>query len=203
MNCNFVFETKAFLQGDMIDHGTGSIPKFTDIDGDGLLDMFVANFFAYKPVLSKESRIAYYKNTGTMNNPEFTLIDSDFQNLSSLNIGLRMVPSFGDLNGDSKVDMLLGLEDGSLAYFENISTGSSPMFSAPVLNYTDNNGNLIHHGLYAAPQLYDLNNDGLLDLIRKDYAHVLDDIRTSKSLNEDNEEIIKTAIQSHSSNFKK
>lgn len=165
MNCNFVFETKAFLQGDMIDHGTGSIPKFVDIDGDGLTDMFVANFFAYKPILSKESRIAYYKNTGTVNTPEFTLIDSDFQNLSSLNIGLRMVPAFGDLNGDSKIDMLLGLEDGSLAYFENISTGSSPMFSAPVLNYTDNSGDLIHHGLYAAPQLYDLNNDGLLDLI--------------------------------------
>ncbi len=45
--------------------------------------------------------------------------------------------------------------------------------------------------------------DGLLDLIRKDYSHVLDDIRTSKSLNVDNEEVIKAAIQSHSSNFKK
>ena len=45
--------------------------------------------------------------------------------------------------------------------------------------------------------------DGLLDLIRKDYSHVLDDIRTSKSLNVDNEEVIKAAIQSHSSNYKK
>ena len=36
---------------------------------------------------------------------------------------------------------------------------------APVFNYTDNNGNLIHHGLYATPQLFDLNKDGLLDLI--------------------------------------
>ncbi|MEE3295099.1 MAG: F0F1 ATP synthase subunit alpha [Pseudomonadota bacterium] len=43
--------------------------------------------------------------------------------------------------------------------------------------------------------------DGLLGLIRKDYAHVLDDIRTTKSLKEDNEEVIKSAIQSHSSNF--
>ena len=117
LNANFVFETEAFLQGDMIDHGTGSIPKFTDIDGDGLTDMFIANFFAYKPVLSKESRIAYYKNTGTDTQPEFTLIDSDFQNLSSLDIGLRMVPSFGDLNGDSKIDMLLGLENGIFGLF--------------------------------------------------------------------------------------
>ena len=165
LNTNFVFETEAFLQEDMIDHGTGSIPIFADIDGDGLTDMFVANFFAYKPILSKESRIAYYKNTGTALDPIFTLIDSDFQNLSALNIGLRMVPSFGDLNGDSKMDMLLGLEDGSLAFFANISTGSSPMFASPVVNYQDNNGNLIHHGLYSAPQLFDLNKDNLLDLI--------------------------------------
>ena len=98
----------------MIDYGTGSIPKFVDIDGDGLTDMFIAHFFAYKPVLSKESRVAYYKNTGTLNSPEFTVIDKDFQNLSSLNVGLRMVPAFGDINGDSKIDMFLGLEDGTL-----------------------------------------------------------------------------------------
>ena len=165
LNGNFVFETNEFLQEDMIDYGTGSIPKFVDIDGDGLTDMFIAHFFAYKPVLSKESRVAYYKNTGTLNSPEFTLIDKDFQNLSSLNVGLRMVPAFGDINGDSKIDMFLGLEDGTLVYFENNSTGSSPTFSAPVYNYTDNNGNLIHHGLYATPQLFDLNKDGLLDLI--------------------------------------
>ena len=100
-NCNFVFETKAFLQDDMIDHGTGSIPKFADIDGDGLIDMFVANFFGYKEVLSKESRVAFYKNTGSIDNPSFTFIDNDFNNLSQLNIGLRSIPAFGDLNGDS------------------------------------------------------------------------------------------------------
>ena len=59
--------------------------------------------------------------------------------------------------------MFLGLEDGTLVYFENNSTGSS-LTLAPVYNYTDNNGNLIHHGLYATPQLFDLNKD-MFDLI--------------------------------------
>ena len=102
LNGNFVYETNEFLQEDIIDYGTGSIPKFVDIDGDGLTDMFIAHFLVYKPVLSKESRVVEYKNTGTLNSPEFTLIDKDFQNLSSLNVGLRMVPAFGDINGDSK-----------------------------------------------------------------------------------------------------
>ena len=68
-------------------------------------------------------------------------------------------------NGDSKVDLIMGLEDGTLAYFENTSTGPSPSFAAPIINYKDNNNIVIQNGLYAAPQLFDLNKDGLLDLI--------------------------------------
>lgn len=162
---NFVFETKEFLQGDMVDHGTGSIPVLKDIDGDGLTDLIVGNIFAYKAVLNKESRIAYYKNTGSSLSPEFTLIDPDFNDLSELDVGLRMYPTFGDLNGDQKNDMILGLEDGTLSYFENNSTGTIPSYALPIVNMEDINGTIIQNGLYAAPQLFDLNKDGLLDLI--------------------------------------
>lgn len=164
-NPNFIYETKSFLQQDMIEHGTGSIPVLVDIDNDGLKDLFVANFFAYKPSLSKESRIAYYKNTGTINNPIFNFIDSDFLNLSQSNLGLRMVPTFGDLDNDGKKDMIIGLENGSVSYYKNTSAGSFLTFAAPVQNLTDNLGQVINVGQYAAPQLFDLNSDGKLDLI--------------------------------------
>ena len=164
-NPNFIYETKSFLQQDMIEHGTGSIPVLVDIDNDGLEDLFVANFFAYKPSLSKESRIAYYKNTGTINNPIFNFIDSDFLNLSQSNLGLRMVPAFGDLDNDGKKDMILGLENGSVSYYKNTSTGSFLAFASPIQNVTDNLGQIINIGQYAAPQLFDLNSDGKLDLI--------------------------------------
>jgi len=162
---NFVFETKSFLQKDMIEHGTGSIPILTDIDNDGLVDLFVANYFTYKPLLAKESKIAYYQNTGTANNPVFTFIDNDFLNLSQEGFGLRMVPSFGDLNNDGKKDIILGLENGTLCYLQNTSTGSVPTFSAPVVNYPDHLGQSISVGQFAAPQLFDLNDDGKLDLL--------------------------------------
>ncbi|MBM3418291.1 MAG: T9SS type A sorting domain-containing protein [Bacteroidetes bacterium] len=162
---NFVFDTKAFLQEDMIEHGTGSIPVLTDIDNDGLVDLLVANYFTYKPVLAKESKIAYYKNTGTADNPVFTFIDNDFLNLSQEGFGLRMVPSFGDLNNDGKKDIILGLENGTLCYLQNTSTGSVPTFSAPVVNYPDHLGQSISVGQFAAPQLFDLNDDGKLDLL--------------------------------------
>ena len=52
---NFVYNTNSFLQDGMIDHGSGSIPVFCDINGDGLQDMFVSNFFSYKDLAQKES----------------------------------------------------------------------------------------------------------------------------------------------------
>ena len=162
---NFIFETKSFLQEEMIEHGTGSIPVIVDIDNDGLEDLFVANFFSYKATLSKESRIAYYKNTGSTTNPIFTFIDIDFNNLSQSNLGLRMVPTFGDLNADGKKDLILGLENGTLCFFKNTSTGSNPTFATPIVNYTNNLGQIINVGQYAAPQLVDLNKDGKLDLV--------------------------------------
>lgn len=164
-NPNFVFETKAFLQEDMIEHGTGSIPVLTDLDNDGLVDLFVANYFSYKPTLTKESRIAYYKNTGSTNNPVFTFIDNDFLNLSQSGLGLRMVPSFGDLNNDGKKDIILGLENGTLCYLQNTTSGSIPTFSTPITNYQDHIGQTINVGQFAVPQLFDLNQDGKLDLI--------------------------------------
>jgi len=162
---NFVFSTTSFLQQDMIEHGSGSIPVFCDINSDGLEDMFVANFFAYKDLAQKESRIAYYQNTGTTNNPVFTLIDNDFLNLSQLSLGLRMAPTFGDINGDNLPDLFLGLENGSIAYMQNTSVGSSVTFASAILNYQDQNGTNISVGQFASPQLFDLNQDGKLDLI--------------------------------------
>ena len=162
---NFVFNTDAFLQEEMIEHGSGSIPHLMDMNNDGLLDLFVSNFYAYKDLAQKESRIAFYQNTGTNLVPQFTLIDDDFLNLSQQSLGLRIVPSFGDINGDNLPDIILGLENGSIAYLENITTGSNISFASPLLNYTDNTGVIISVGQYAAPQLFDLNQDGLLDLV--------------------------------------
>lgn len=160
----FIYQTKAFLQNEMIEHGTGSIPIFTDIDQDGLEDLLVANFFRNKPNFTKESSIAYYRNTGTATAPSFTFIDGDFLNLSNSGLGLRIVPTFGDLDGDGDADMILGLETGVLRYYTN-NSASTVAFSSTNQNLTDNTGTPIQVGQYAAPQLFDLNQDGLLDLI--------------------------------------
>ncbi len=162
---NFVYQENNFLQKDMIDHGLGSIPVLVDENGDGLKDLLVANFVRYKPVLSLESVFQLYRNTGTSSNPEFTLVNNDYLGLSSLGLGLRVVPTFGDLDGDADQDLIIGMENGNLRRFTNTAGAGNPMNFGTSVSLTDNTGAAINVVSYAYPQLFDLNKDGLLDLI--------------------------------------
>ncbi|MDB3906760.1 T9SS type A sorting domain-containing protein [Crocinitomicaceae bacterium] len=154
-----------FLQDEMIEHGTGSIPVIFDYNGDGLEDLLIANFYNYKPVGDKESLIAVYYNVGTATEPAFQFVDMDAFNLGQQNFGLRSVPTFGDIDDDGDKDLLLGLEDGTLVFYENLATGTMPLWGNPVMNYLDDQSNIIDVGAFAHPQLFDLNDDGLLDLM--------------------------------------
>ena len=43
----------------------------------------------------------------------------------------------------------------------------------------------------------------LMDSIKKDYANILDDIKSSNTLSDENEELLKKALDSFLDNFKK
>jgi hypothetical protein len=163
---NFVYQESNFLQNQMIDVGSGSIPVVVDVNGDGLKDLLVANYFNFKPVLDKESRMAYYRNTGTAENPIFTFISYNQFTLNTMGLGLRIIPTFGDLDGDGDLDMLLGNETGRVHLFTNSAgAGNTMNFSTQTFNLTDEDGTTISVGTFSAPFLGDLNRDGLLDLI--------------------------------------
>ncbi|MFM8595581.1 MAG: T9SS type A sorting domain-containing protein [Flavobacteriales bacterium] len=161
----FAFQDNDWLQGDMIDHGSGSRPVLHDLNQDGLTDLLVANFHAYKPLLQKESRIAYYQNVGTSAAPSFLLVDQNFLDLANNNLGLNLMPALGDLNNDGKPELIIGKDNGQLAYFSNTSTGATPNFSLQNAVLSDASGTAIQVPLFASPQLFDLNEDGKLDLI--------------------------------------
>ncbi len=161
----FIYQQDDFLQAEMIEHGTGSIPVFFDQNGDGKKDLVVANFFRYKTVLDKESTFALYQNTSGGGSTEFTYVDDNYLDINNLNLGLRTVPTFGDLDNDGDEDMIVARENGNLMYFENLSSGGNAVFASPIQPMLASNGTTINHGTFCFPQLFDLNDDGKLDLI--------------------------------------
>lgn len=165
---SFNLITKNQFQNEMIEVGKSSHPIFLDYNNDGLLDFFVANFGEFDLTNSNNyvSSIQLYENTGSINSPQFELVTNDFQNISSLNIEKGLYPCFADLDNDGDVDMLLGDFSGNLHFFENFSSSISS-FDLILMNpqLQDNDGNTIDVGDAAVPELFDLDNDGDLDLI--------------------------------------
>ena len=157
-----------FLQGEMMDVGTGAFPVFYDWNQDGLVDLFVGNYGGYDSsryingFLTSyfSSSIAYYQNVGTQNMPAFKLVSNDFGDLRRLN-RRAMYPAFGDFTGDGVADLLCGNTDGTLSLFVNHGgVGETPQFAEPQDNYAS-----ADVGDYSAPQLFDLDDDGKTDLM--------------------------------------
>ena len=163
----FSLHQKNFLQENTLDFGAGAYPLFYDYNSDGLLDIICGNF-GYFNGGDHVGQLAILKNIGTINQASFTLVDDDFANLSNLplntllNIPVAGVsPTFGDLDGDGDDDMILGDADGKLHYFENSAgAGNTLQLNLHTPNYYN-----IDVGQYAAPVLWDLNQDNLLDLV--------------------------------------
>lgn len=149
-----------FLYDNMIDHGLRSAPSFVDIDGDGDQDLIVASSGVFENTGNNHDRLLFYENITDSLYPVFKLADSNFLNISGTQGYFFAHPTFGDLNGDGKPDLIIGEGNGNLSYFINNSTGST--YSFTLINRNAFN---ILSGTYATPQLIDLDKDGLLDLV--------------------------------------
>jgi subtilisin-like proprotein convertase family protein len=171
----FDYQQSNILQDNMIEVGEGAYPVFFDYDRDGLKDLFIGNF-GYFNQPSFEHKIAQFKNIGTSTVPEFELItrdyeffDGTFTGLSTLGI-TNMVPTFGDMDADGDEDMFIGGFDGKIHYFQNIAAaGSDATFVLAQANFKNSAGRPIDVGDFAAPQIFDVNNDGKNDLVIGSY----------------------------------
>jgi len=143
---DFELKTQNFVG---IDVGVGCTPTFTDINNDGLDDMFIGE---------GDGNINYFSNIGTESEPAFSLTENTFQNIWAT---YQSRPTFGDLDGDGDLDMIVSkcsYINGSLSLYRNNGTPEAPDFELV-------NGNYLGRFLgIRFPRLVDIDADGDLDL---------------------------------------
>lgn len=133
-------------------------PNFADFDNDGDLDLLCGEFM---------DGFTYFENTGTRTKPHYAagkkLLDSHQQ---PLKMHLQMItPTSVDWDQDGDLDLIVGDEDGRVAFVENSGKlrDQTPVFHSP--KYFRQIADTLKFGALATPYAYDWDSDGDEDIV--------------------------------------
>lgn len=133
-------------------------PNFADFDSDGDLDLICGEFL---------DGFTYFRNIGNRHMPIYAagvpLVNAHGKRL---HMDLQMVvPVSIDWDGDSDVDLIVGDEDGRVAFVEHLGIGNDgiPRFASPV--YFQQQADLLKFGALVTPFSVDWDQDGDEDLL--------------------------------------
>jgi hypothetical protein len=131
-----------------LDLGLETKPALADLDADGDLDMIVGRY---------RWGMCWIQNVGSADSAAWFLADTAY--INGFNPGGIESPALCDLNNDGDYDLVIGLENGTLAYIPNNGSPSVPVWGQPVYNYAN-----IDVGTSAAPAFADIDGDGDQDM---------------------------------------
>ena len=133
-------------------------PMVEDWDGDGDLDILCGSFI---------DGFFYFENTGTRTKPMYVARGAVMDSAGGrLAVDLEMVkPNAVDWDGDGRLDLLCGDEDGRVCWMRNTGglAEGVPVFEKPV--YFRQQADGLHFGALATPFACDWDGDGDEDLI--------------------------------------
>ncbi len=125
---------------------TGAVPALADFDGDGQLDLLIGR---------ADGAISHFEQSA-VNAATFTLVTHNF---NGINVGGNAAPTLTDLDGNGRLDLLIGRADGTISLYRQDAMNSTTFTLA-----VNNLGN-IDVGDDSAPTFTDFNGDGLLDML--------------------------------------
>lgn len=148
---NFFFEINKYT-------GNDAKPVLVDIDGDGDLDLFIGigeSLFGGPAA----GTVYGFRNTGRRTFPRFVLDRALTKGIQD--VGLNAFPAFVDLNNDGRLELLIGRDQNTFAYFINTGTKKNPFWSRQSITF----GNFETKSYWKNPTFADIDNDGDYDLI--------------------------------------
>ncbi|OHB62157.1 MAG: hypothetical protein A2Y76_00780 [Planctomycetes bacterium RBG_13_60_9] len=142
-----------------------SVPAFEDWNNDLLKDLLVGEGGGSVP-----GKVRIYLNVGTESDPcfvDYFYAQAEGKDLSCPPQGcLGCFPRVVDWDEDGRKDLLVGLADGTVKIFRNITDNNEPVFDAGTnIKVGNENAFNLDVGSRAMPIAVQWNDDGMLDLV--------------------------------------
>jgi FG-GAP repeat. len=158
INGEYINRGKIMAGEEIIDVYGAPNPCVADFDGDGDNDIICGEFV---------DGLTWFENIGTATEPKFAKGKQIVNQSGDIRFHVEMiVPIASDFDDNGTIDLIVGDEDGRIAFVRNtgeVSSDGMPIFKSP--EYLKQKADAVKFGALSTPFLIDWDKDGLIDLL--------------------------------------